>query len=268
MFPGPARSLGKTLCSIEQAIIKPLTQQGFDVHVMVATSKDDPQKNDYLRLRDLTEVKSFAMREHAMPLDRSSEHPEDCLQQLKDKYDKVITKHWGIAYVNELLGKWYFRQSVCRMAMDSSLSRDSWGIMLRPDNVFVSRIPVVRSLRQDYLYVPSFHSHKGNNDRFAMGQLPLLARAVNLYNDWCHFNATHQLPYKVKGLQSEELFQLNMNMHHLKVQKIAFYFFRLRYGDSDLFDLERDIRSYPLETNPTKHKDLVRRGKLAIDMCR
>ncbi len=57
-------------------------------------------------------------------------------------------------------------------------------VRCRPDLLFESPLPDLKTLDLNYLHVPDFHMFEGCNDRFAIGNPENMARYMQKYDDW------------------------------------------------------------------------------------
>lgn len=265
LLSGPARSLQRTACSIDKYVARPLVDQGFSLRVLAVTADTDPQRHAYHRFKDLDGVLSVHVTTYPMPVDGTSQHPLQCVTRLRQSYDKVILKHWGQPYVNELLGKWYFRWKLSE-ALLSTVSSNQWTIFLRSDVVFVSPIPQLRALRPDSVYVANFHSFSGYNDRLFLAKSSIMLSVLSLYQDMCFHNESDSWDAAVGGWTSELIYKLHLDSNFVNALPANSVFFRLRMGSTEV--LYDELTRYPLLENVQHNAAFFRKAIVEVKLCR
>ncbi len=96
----------------------------------------------------------------------------DCL--LKVGLQRYLQQLYGLKMCDQL------RQAYEK---DNEINYDAV-LRCRPDLLFESPLPDLKTLDLNYIHVPDFHMFEGCNDRFAIGNPEDMARYMNKYDDW------------------------------------------------------------------------------------
>lgn len=237
-FWGLARSLTRTLPSIQAKILDVLHRHGIEYSIFMHTFRlSSPFTNvrtgetnlmlnneeysllkpDYVVCEDQDEVK------RTLGLEQYRAHPDP----------------WNTGYnsVDNFICAMHSKQKLTEL-IAAHASEFDYIIFLRPDVEYLTELdPAMFRLANDCtICVPNFHLVHGMNDRFAV----TTNATYKLYGSIFH----QLLPYsKVYPLHSETMYAYYMKLYGIRITYVPFYFDRIR-ADGSKAILDQDRRPF------------------------
>mmetsp|Transcript_111137 Transcript_111137/g.192766 ORF Transcript_111137/g.192766 Transcript_111137/m.192766 type:complete len:605 (-) Transcript_111137:255-2069(-) len=180
LFSGQARSLDRTVCSIEKHMFQPLIEEGYEVHSFIITLKNDTTAWKVGLFNHTSSIPHYWLQDSPNVL-------RNCVRAMNERLQlkqvKLYSGRNGFGgFGGELLVQLLQREQGGAMIREWEAKNNKtveWFVVARMDCVYPIDIPPLSKLPTYTLHIPLWDSFNGLNDRFAL--IPRQAKPGHLY---------------------------------------------------------------------------------------